>query len=212
MSIRWCDVTIPLRKNMTVWPGDPPFEFDPLRRIENSDECNTSRVSFSTHTGTHIDAPWHFEVDGGSLDTINPNFYFGQALLIDMTNVPTITADAIGTGPFPPRVLFKTRNSNLALDAAFVQNYVALESEAAQRLVENDVRLVGVDYLSVGPFGQEGHMTHHALLRNNVVVVEGLRLNGFAAGMYHFVVLPIRVAGADGAPCRAFLGIEEATA
>jgi len=83
--------------------------------------------------------------------------------------------------------------------------------DAAQRLVEDGVRLVGVDYLSVAPFKEPGGVTHHRLLENEVLVVEGLRLGACTAGTYPFVVLPLPLAGADGAPCRAFLGVEKGT-
>jgi len=75
--------------------------------------------------------------------------------------------------------------------------------------VRDGVRLVGVDYLSVAPYKQPGQETHHILLGHGVLVVEGLVLRALEAGVYSFVVLPLGLAGADGAPCRAFVGTQE---
>ena len=209
MAIRWHDVTIPMYAGMTVWPGDPPFEFSALKRMAQGDSSNTSRVAFCTHTGTHVDAPWHFEETAERVDEMDASLFFGEALLVEVADANVVTDADLGEGPLPPRLLIRTRNSRFPVDAPFQEAYVALDGDAAQRLVDEGVRLVGVDYLSVAPFKQEGQVTHRTLLSNRVLVVEGLRLNDFPAGVYQFTVLPLPIIGADGAPCRAFIGQEE---
>jgi len=209
MRIEWIDVSIPLSATTTVWPGDAPFSLAPVARIAEGDSKNLSSLSLGAHTGTHVDAPWHFEEDGKKLHEMDTSVFFGEAMVLDLPDVDVISADDLGPGPLPARVLFKTRNSDYPVDAAFRKDYVGLDGGAAQRLVDDGVRLVGVDYLSVAPFKQEGQVTHHRLLRNEVCVVEGLRLAGLAAGVSKFVVLPLALVGADGAPCRAFVGIED---
>lgn len=205
--MKWIDVTIPMHAGMAVWPGDPNFEAAPLQRIAAGDGCNTSMLHCCTHTGTHVDAPWHFEEDGKRLHEVDTEVFFGDALLIDLPDVDTIRARHLGHGPLPPRLLFKTRNSDFPADTAFRNDYVAIDEDAAQTLVDNGVRLVGVDYLSVAPFKQPGQPTHHILLRNNVLVVEGLRLGGLCAGYCEFAVLPMALRDMDGAPCRAFVRV-----
>ncbi len=207
MTITWHDVSIPLREGMTVWPGDPPFELRPDRRIAAGATANTSLLRLSTHTGTHVDAPWHFEDKGKRLDAVDPAVFFGDALLLDLSDVNLVRADHLPPERLPERVLFKTRNSNVPVDAPFQRDYVALDADAAQRLVADGVRLVGVDYLSVAPYKQPGQPTHHILLQHDVLVVEGLLLRGFTQGVYPFILLPLPLADADGAPCRAFLGV-----
>lgn len=209
MNVRYYDVSIPLRVGMTVWPGDAAFEFSPRTRISEEGNCNTSWMGLSTHTGTHIDAPWHFEDNGSRLDQIDTSLFFGEALLLDIPDGDTIRAKDLGSTRLPARVLFKSRNSEYPADGPFRQDFVALAADAAQRLVDDGVKLVGVDYLSVAPFRQSGQDTHHILLGNNVVVVEGLCLKGFSTSCYEFIVLPLALLGADGAPCRAFIGRRE---
>ena len=209
MATRWIDVTIPMHAGMTVWPGDPAFAMEPLSRIAAGAGSNVSKLAMSAHTGTHVDAPWHFEDDGRRLDQMDTSLFFGDALVLDLPHVDEIREEDLGDAPLPRRVLFKTRNSNHEPNGPFRKNYVALSATAAQRLVDDGVRLVGVDYLSVAPFKQPGQDTHHILLQNDVFVVEGLVLTSFAAGVYQFVALPLHLLGADGAPCRAFIGEEE---
>jgi len=209
MGIKWIDVSIPLRRETAVWPGDPPFEFAPMSRMARGDSCNTSRVSMATHTGTHIDAPWHFDDNAPRLDQIDPAIFFGQAALFDLPNVSVVAAADLGANPLPPRILLKTRNSDIPYDGPFREDFVALAADAAQRLVDEQVRLVGIDYLSIAPFKQEGHDTHRILLGKHIPCVEGLRLGGLRPGIYEFIVLPLHIPGADGAPCRAFAGLED---
>ena len=205
--MKWVDVTIPMHTGMTVWPGDPEFEMSPFERIEDGGGCNMSLLHLGTHTGTHVDAPWHFEDNGIRLHEVDTAIFFGQALLIDLPGIEIIEARHLPPGPLPTRVLFKTRNSDWPAGAPFQPEYTALAEDAARRLVEDGVRLVGVDYLSVAPFKQPGQPTHHVLLGNEVFVVEGLRLGGLPAGACEFVVLPLALHNADGAPCRAFVGL-----
>lgn len=204
--MQWRDVSIPLHAGTTVWPGDPVFEMLPAQRIAEGAGCNTSHLRLCTHTGTHCDAPWHFEEDGARLHAVDTDIFFGEARLIDLPEVDCITAADLPEGPLPARVLFKTRNSELPVDAPFRTDYVGLAADAAERLADEGVRLAGIDALSIAPYKQPGQDTHHILLRRGIFVVEGLRLAGFFGGDYAFVVLPLPVLDADGAPCRAFLG------
>lgn len=208
MPIEWIDVTIPMRHGMTAWPGDTPFAMRAESRIGVGDECNVSKLTMSTHTGTHVDAPWHFEDDGKKLDEIDTSLFFGEARVLEIPDADVITADALGDAPLPRRLLLKTRNSRIPLDAPFEEDFVALAPDAAQRLVDEGVQLVGVDYYSVAPYQQPGQPTHHILLQNDVLIVEGLVLKAIEPGQYQFVVLPLALVVADGAPCRAFIGKE----
>ena len=171
------------------------------------DTCNTSRITLCTHSGTHVDAPWHFEEDGARVDELDPALFFGCAEIREVECGETIDPGDLGEGSLPSRLLLKTRNSGFSGNGGFREDYAALSAAAAERLVDEDVRLVGVDYLSVAPFKQDGQETHHILLSRGLLAVEGLRLGEVPAGPCEFVVLPMLLAGADGAPCRAFVGL-----
>jgi arylformamidase len=207
-QIRWHDVTIPLHQGMVVWPGDPEFRFFPACRISEGASCNVSAVEMGLHTGTHVDAPWHFEEDGRKLHEVDTSLFFGRAQVLHYPHAAVITAEMLDGIALRERVLFRTRNSEYPLDEPFRKDFVAISDCAAQRLVEAGVKLAGVDYLSVAPFKQPDQDTHHILLKAGVLVVEGLRLGKIAAGEYDFIVMPLSVVGADGAPCRAFVAMQ----
>jgi arylformamidase len=200
----WIDVSMAVHPGLTVWPEDPPVTFAPVSRIADGDSCNVSLVSCNTHTGTHCDAPWHFEPGGARLHEIDPAVYFGDALVIDLPGVEAIDSPHLPAGALPPRVLFRTRNSDHPQDAPFDTTYVALTPAAAARLVADGVQLAGVDGPSVAPYGDSGPV-HHVLLRAGIFVVENLRLASIPPGVHPFVVLPMPLRDLDGAPCRAFV-------
>ncbi|HOK09051.1 MAG TPA: cyclase family protein [Candidatus Hydrogenedens sp.] len=202
----WIDVSIPLQLGMTVWPGDLNFSFEPDRRISNGANANTSFLHMSTHTGTHCDAPWHFVDNGKKLHEIDPSIYFGQVQVIEWKYDEHINAERLKGIELLPRVLFKTKNSTLPTNGDFFTNFLALLPDTAQLLVDKGVRLVGIDYLSIAPYRQS-KPTHEILLKNNVFIVEGLRLERIPEGIYEFVVLPLAIVDSDGAPCRAFINL-----
>jgi len=199
----WIDVTIPLREGVTVWPGDHEFVFDPAIRMAKGAAYNLSVLTLSAHTGTHCDSPWHFLDDGKKLDEMDPSVFFGRALLLDLREVDLIRAADLPQDPLPPRVLFRTRNSDHPSDAPFNTAYVGIEADAARRMVADGVRMIGFDGPSVGPY-TDIEETHQILLGADVFIVELLRFAKLEAGEYEFVVLPLNLMGADGAPCRAF--------
>ncbi len=206
MRQQWRDVSIPLRPGMTVWPGDPEFTFEPSSRITEGASCNMSHLTLGSHTGTHCDAPWHFIESGKRLDQVDTSVFMGGALVLEPTVTDHIRAADLPSDPLPGRVLFKTRNSEIPMDGNFDPSFIALEEDAAERLVKDGVRLVGIDYLSIAPKGK-GAAVHRILLGAGVFVVEGLRLAGIAPGMHEFIVLPLPLVEADGAPCRAFIEV-----
>jgi arylformamidase len=191
---------------MTVWPGDPAFGFSPEARIASGAICNTSRITMSSHTGTHVDAPWHFEPNGKKVHELDPALFFGEALLIDAGGISIVHAADLGSEKLPRRLLIKSLNSRRPHDAPFTEAFVAVAPDAAQRMVDEGVRMIGVDYLSVAPF-HDSETPHHILLQHDVFVVEGLRLDQIPPGRCEFVVLPLLLEGADGAPARAFVGL-----
>ena len=203
---RFLDVSVPLATGIPTYPGNPEFELQPIKRIASGDSSNVSRLVLGTHSGTHVDAPLHFFQDAAGVDTLSLELLMGRARVIDMPRRGGITADDLAAAGLREdlRVLFKTPNSAL-WNAGFKQDYTYLTESAARYLVEQGVKVVGVDYLSVEEFKKPGAPAHRALLSQGVVVIEGLNLSDAEPGMYELYCLPLRVAGADGAPARVVL-------
>jgi len=205
--VRVHDISVPLHEGLAVWPGDESVAITPTASIAAGDSVNMHRVALGTHTGTHLDAPRHFIDDGPTLQDIPLDVLIGPAQVVEW-----LEGSAVGPAAFdalPPdttRVLVKTYNSARRWwEKPFTEDYAHLTTDAAGALVERGIRLVGIDYLSVGEFGDSSPETHHALLGAEIPLLEGLNLSSVARGRYFLVCLPLRLASPDGAPARAVL-------
>ncbi len=204
----WIDVSVPLSTGMVHWPSDPPFEMERVSDIKQGDHANVSRITMGSHTGTHVDAPRHFVLDGSAVSEMPLDVLVGAARVIEIKDRDSIKVDElyghrIRTGE---RVLFKTWNSRNAWNTPrFVDEFVHLTKEAADYLSEIKIRAVGVDYLSVGAYKGDGSVVHQTLLKSGVWIVEGLNLSQIEPGNYDFVCLPLKILDGDGSPARAIL-------
>ena len=172
----WIDVSVTLKPGMVPWPGDPPVRISHALSMERGDPSTVSLLEMGAHTGTHMDAPAHF-VRGG-------------------TGIGDIPLDAsIG----PARVI-PIRDTD-----AFVEDFVYVSEAAAEYLAGRQVRLVGVDYLSVGGFHADGVKIHRTLLNAGIWIIEGLNLKEVSPGPVDLVCLPLKILGGDGAPARALV-------
>jgi arylformamidase len=204
------DVSLPVTPEMAVWPGDPPVSLERVEKMEDGAHANVTFIHMSAHTGTHVDAPYHFlGGDAMGVDGLSLKLLSGRAYVLHLPDVGLITASVLEKAEIPPRtrrLLLKTRNSAYwrTPHQPFQTDFVAISPDGAQHLVERGVRLVGVDYLSVAPY-QEGVPTHQILLKAGVVVVEGLDLSQVSQGRYTLHCLPLKLVGCDGAPARAIL-------
>ena len=208
--MRIYDVTLTISPDLVVWPGDPDVVTERVQKIEDGDLANVTRLELSAHTGTHVDAPYHFLEKGKTVEHLSLKLLTGRAYVVHIPDADLITNKVIEEAGIPPRtrrVLFKTRNSKhwtRKNHKVFNTNYVGLAPDAAETLIRRGVKLVGVDYLSIAPF-EDLAETHNVLLQAGIVIVEGLDLSKVGPGRYNFYCLPLKIAGADGAPARALL-------
>ena len=199
------DISVPLSAELPTYPGDPVIEIRDSLTLAHGDGANVSLLNFGAHTGTHVDAPAHFIEGAKKVESLALDVLLGEAEVIEVPeDKHVIDAEFVTTRS--ERVLFKTRNSELwATD--FKTDFTYLDLPAARKLIENGVRLVGIDYLSVEQFGSKDHEVHRALLAHDVIILEGLNLTGVPAGKYELICLPLRLRSnlGDGAPARAVL-------
>ena len=187
------DVSVPIRPGMVTYPGDPTVSLERVLSISEGALANVSRLAFGVHTGTHVDAPVHFLDGAAGADALPLDVLVGPCVVVEGLDVAAVPAGF-------DRVLFKTANSRLWDLDEFSHDFVKLDGPAARALVERGVRLVGIDYLSIGD-----EEAHHVLLEAGVVGVEGLDLRGAEPGEYRLVCAPLKLVGADGAPARVLL-------
>jgi arylformamidase len=203
------DITVPIRSAMAVYQGDPGVKIDAWSAFAKGDSSNVSMLNFGAHTGTHVDAPAHFIEGGRRIDALSLDVLIGPARVIrvpdDVTEIEPEFIERCDLRGVE-RVLFHTRNSQF-WNEGFRQDFTHLLPEAAQTLVDLEIKLVGTDYLSIEKFHSGHHRTHLTLLSNEIVIVEGLDLSVVAPGDYELICLPLKIAegAGDGAPARAVL-------
>jgi arylformamidase len=208
---RLIDVSLAVGPDLLVWPGNPGVTITPSSRISRGDSSNVSEIRFGSHTGTHVDPPSHFLADGASAEELPLDVMMGEAMVADLRGTP---------GPIGPdeltglslsgettRLLLRTDNSALwaADPRAFPDGYVSLSPEGARWMVDNGIKLIGIDFLSIEARGAPGHPTHRTLLEAGVVILEGLDLSEVEPGEYTLVCFPLKISSGDGAPTRAVL-------
>jgi arylformamidase len=208
MATPWIDVSVPLKTGMVNWPGDPPARISHVLDIERGDPCTVSLLEMGAHTGTHMDAPAHFVRGGIGIDDMPLEVAIGSARVILIRDRESVKPDelvrhAIRRGE---RILLKTRNLDRCWNTdGFVEDFVYISAAGARYLAERQVRLVGIDYLSVGGFRADGLETHQVLLEAGIWIIEGLNLKRAPSGRVQLVCLPLKITGGDGAPARALV-------
>lgn len=204
------DISLTISPDLPVWPGDPPIVLEQVELMDKGAHANVSHLSAGVHSGTHVDAPHHFLNDGRTVEQLSLDVLTGPCYVTQLPDgVEAITSDVLAGVPLPAdttRILFGTSNSRFWSrgEKDFQENFVAVTEDGAQWLVGRGIQLVGVDYLSVAPFG-DSVPTHKILLGAGVLVVEGLDLSNVPRGFYELYCLPLKIQGSDGAPARAIL-------
>ena len=201
------DITLPLTPGMVNWPGNPSFKRELFKAISRGDSSNVSEISLSCHAGTHVDAPYHSSDKGVGIEGIPLSVLIGQARVVELASTNNVTrADLNGVDlKGVERLLLKTRNSAYLKANEFVPDFVYIDEDAANYLVEKKIKLLGVDYYSVERHGDKRKPAHHILLGQGIVIVEAVDLSKVAPGDYELICLPLNIPGSDGAPARVLL-------
>lgn len=207
------DISIPISRGMVVWPGDPYPAIRKVSEIKRGDDANVSEISMSVHSGTHIDSPNHFIDNGKTVEQIPLEKLVGDVLIMEFKDeTSVINKEALKDHPqlkallVVKKVLLKTSNSSRLLlkQENFSREYVGIDKSGAQFLANLNLDLIGLDYLSVASF-QETEEPHQILLKNEIVLLEGINLHEVPPGYYKLFCLPLSILGSDGAPARTIL-------
>lgn len=206
----WVDISRPVSSATPVWPGDTSWQFEWAWSMAEGSSVNVGALRGSTHTGSHADAPLHVDRDGDSIDRLPLSAFIGEAELIDLTDLDTVTGGAsIETHHLSERVSGTAERLLLRTGCdwadGFPESFVALAPSAAAWCVEHQIRLMGTDAPSIDPFDSKSLNAHHTLLESGVVVLESLELTGLTVGRYELLALPLRLCGADASPVRAVI-------
>lgn len=195
------DLTRPISQDMLVYPGDPHPKFESRATIKDN-KVNVTKITLGSHTGTHIDAPWHFLQEGNSIDMEPLDKFIGEAVIIDTPGRNSINADDFRGNDIRSNdiVLINTGTGDRHTDFAYI------DVSAAEWMVEHGVKCVGIDTASVEKYGRKDAPVHKMLLAGKIGIIENLaNLKQFAGSRMFFVCLPLRLKGIDGSPARAII-------
>lgn len=201
------DLTAEISEKTAVFPGDPEYKIQTVCSLENGNTFKLCHMHFGNHTGTHIDFPAHVLKDGKTSSDFFIDHFIGSGIIIKVPDTElSITKNFISQQPILHNdiVFFKTANSKISKQATFTNNYVYIESDAAEELLKKQVKIVGIDYISVDKYENEELPVHKSLLSNEVLIVEGLELNNAPIGRCEIFIMPLNILNMDGLPARVF--------
>lgn len=207
MAVRLIDISRSLNPTIAVWPGDTPYELRGVLSLAEGAPVNLTTILVSAHTGTHVDAPYHFTASGHTMEAVDLSVYWGpaQVVSVERTAGPLVPADFAHVDlSSAPRLLVHSRASHTD-PTRFHEDFVYPSPELADFLGAKGIRLYGADAPSMDAHDSKALPGHHALQRNGILILEGLDLSQAPDGLYDFVAMPLPVRGGDGSPVRAVL-------
>ncbi len=207
--MKFIDLTHTFTDDMPVYPGDPRVRLEQVEFLEKGAE-NVHQLTINTHTGTHMDAPFHMIQHGKRIDEISPDKFFGEGILIDVRNKKKIDASIL-TGITIKKDAIVLLYSGFGIKyrtAAYFKGFPELKEDFAQEMVALGVKMVGMD--TPGPDYDKPWTTHKILLRNGITILENLTNLDQLLGIEKFeiIALPAKLQ-ADGAPVRVVAFVKD---
>ncbi|WP_201714844.1 arylformamidase [Rossellomorea arthrocnemi] len=199
------DISRPLHNDTPVWPGDTPFAFSLNWTKEETGSVNVGQLKMSSHTGTHVDAPFHFDIDGNRILDMTLERFMGPAIVVSVEDSTEISPELLMEIDFAnvKKVLFKT---NAWKDPnRFPEHIPPISKALAPFLKEEGIDLIGVDLPSVDPLDSKELEAHHSLCDHDIGILEGIDLTHVNPGLYDLAALPLPLKEGDGSPVRAIL-------
>ena len=202
------DISPPLQVGTPVWPGDTAYQENRVWNISHECPVTVSRLTLSTHTGAHADAPSHYDPAGKPVGGLDLERYLGPARVVDVRHcggviLPRHARVALAGANCPPRLLFRTYE-RAPIDR-WDSGFASVDPDTIDALAAAGVFLIGVDTPSLDPETSKTMDAHHAVRRHGLSILEGLVLDEAEAGDYELIALPLKLMNADAAPVRAVL-------
>lgn len=199
------DITPTVSPALPVWPGDTRFAADANWTISADCPVKVSRITLSTHTGAHCDAPSHYDPAGAAIDAVPLDAYLGHCRVIDCIGANPVMPEHVHAflQALPPRVLLRTYRQ--APTTEWDPDFASVAVATVRLLAQHGVRLIGIDTPSLDPQSSKTMDAHHAVQAHGIAILEGIVLDQVAAGDYELIALPLKLAGMDASPVRAVL-------
>lgn len=206
MTRRVFDISQTIRPGIPVWPGDTAFKFAETWTIDDECPVNVGSLELSTHTGTHTDAPLHYDEGGLAMAEVPIDAYIGPCIVIDATGCKQVVRPediAAMTPDLVERVIFKTYKK--FPHNGWDSDFTAVHPDTASYLAERGCKLIGLDSPSLDPEQSKTLDCHMRVRDLGLAVLEGLVLDSVEPGAFELIALPLKIAGADASPVRAIL-------
>ncbi len=206
--MRFVDLSHTIEAEMPLYPGTPGVQIKTLHTLEK-DGFREKQLVYTTHTGTHVDAPAHMLAQGATIDRLPLSSFFGKACVVDVRSLKGSTIDlaflrAQSLENDPDFVLFYTGFAAYWGKEGYFTDYPVLSEEAAKYLVDLGLKGIGLDAISPDVIDSEDFPIHHILLSAGLIIVENLtNLNQILDQTFTLAVFPLKVEQADGMPVRA---------
>ncbi|MFZ6769950.1 arylformamidase [Undibacterium sp. Di26W] len=199
------DITPPIQPGIPVWPGDSAYSTETTWQIADGCPVKVSKITMSTHTGAHCDAPSHYDADGKSIDEVAISTYIGPCRVIHCMGVAQVLPEHVQAflAQLPQRVLLRTYMQ--APQMTWDSDFPSVASATIDLLAQHGVRLIGIDSPSLDPQESKTLDAHLRMKAHQMAILEGIVLDDIAAGDYELICLPLKLAGLDASPVRAIL-------
>ncbi len=198
------DITPVITEDIAVFPGDTEFQRNELLSFKNGNNLVLSSITTTVHLGAHTDAPSHYHSQGKTMEGRELSYYMGGCQVIEISHkTERILPSNIEEEVTEKRVLFKT--GSFPNPNKWNDDFTALSPELIEFLHSKGVCLVGIDTPSVDPANDKELLTHNAIYKADMAILEGIILSKVKPGRYDLIALPLPLAGADASPVRAVL-------
>jgi arylformamidase len=193
------DISHALSETICRFPIEPIPEFTTICDIDKNCPIQVSKITLSTHAGTHVDAPRHYHKKGIPIDKLPLEPFIGTCVVIDVSHIESCSLEVsdIEHLELRPRVLFKTNSSAM--------QHLPLSTACVNYLGEREVVLIGTDTISIDAMTSKDLPAHHACYAYSIQIMEHLKLSAVSHGFYTLIGLPLKLTGLDASPVRAVL-------
>ena len=192
--MKYIDITYTLEAGMKKYPTDPDVKISSFKSFKKGNSCNLSKIALGTHSGTHIDAPYHIFNQGGGIDEIKLEDLFCDVIVTDI--------ESLSKKGFFERIKSEGIKGIVLKTSKYK---TTLTPEKAEGLVKNGIKLIGTDQLSIEESLDKSHPVHRVLLSKAIIIIENLYLDNVSLGNYKLICFPLKIKNGDGSPVRAIL-------
>lgn len=193
--MKYIDISQVIYSGMKKYPSDPPVRVSPFKSLAKGNSCNLSTISCGSHSGTHIDAPRHVFKKKSTVDKIKIKDLICDVAVVDIKQLLKKS--------FKIKMKKNKNIKGVLLKSGMKKS--GLTAREAKMLLEQKIKLVGTEGMSIEESNDSSHPVHRLLLKNDIIIVENLNLKKVKQGLYKLICLPLKIKRGDGAPCRAIL-------